>query len=104
MQETTGNHLVTLAELRHGNSWSHLRPQTSHAFDHSRPNPLQEALRDSAASGTFIGAKFWVFSKHGFKRGRIGGPKALFVNGHVTKRVLRLDPVRLPSEVVQVPN
>jgi hypothetical protein len=52
------------------------------------PIPLQEALRDSITSGTFVDTKFWVFSKRG--AGRVGGPKALFVNGHVAKRVPKL--------------
>ena len=54
------------------------------------PTPLQEALRDSITSGTFVDTKFWVFSKRGSKPGRIVGPKALFVNERVAKRVPRL--------------
>jgi hypothetical protein len=54
------------------------------------PFPLQEALRDPITSGTFIDAKFWIFSKRGSKTERIGEPKALFVNGHVAKRIPRL--------------
>jgi len=54
------------------------------------PIPLQEALRDSITSGTFIDTKFWVFSKRNSKAGRIGEPKALFVNGHVVRSVPRL--------------
>ena len=54
------------------------------------PLPLQEALRDSITSGTFVDTKFWVFSKRGQKSGRIGEPKALFANGHVVRRVPRL--------------
>ena len=54
------------------------------------PLPLQEALRDSITSGTFVDTKFWVFSKRGSKSGRVGVPKALFVNGHVARRVQRL--------------
>ena len=54
------------------------------------PVPLQEALRDSITSGTFIDTKFWVFSKRSSKAGRVGEPKALFVNGHVVRRVPRL--------------
>ena len=54
------------------------------------PLPLQEALRDSITSGTFVDTKFWVFSKRGPKSGRIGEPKALFANGHVVRRVPRL--------------
>jgi hypothetical protein len=54
------------------------------------PFPLQEALRDSITSGTFVDTKFWVFSKRGSRSGRVGEPKALFVNGHVAKRVPRL--------------
>ena len=52
--------------------------------------PLQEALRDSITSGTFVDTKFWLFSKRASKPGRIGEPKQLFVNGHVAKRVPRL--------------
>ena len=54
------------------------------------PLPLQEALRDSITSGTFIDTKFWVRSKRGSKSGHVGEPKALFVNGRVAKRVPRL--------------
>ncbi|KAF9793428.1 hypothetical protein BJ322DRAFT_1103822 [Thelephora terrestris] len=54
------------------------------------PTPLQEALRDSITSGTFVDVKFWVFSKRRSNPGSIGGPKALFVNEHVAKRVPRL--------------
>lgn len=54
------------------------------------PIPLQEALRDSITSGTFIDTKFWVPSKRGPKSGRVGEPKALFVNGHVVRDVPRL--------------
>ena len=54
------------------------------------PFPLQEALRDSITSGSFVDTKFWVFSKRGSKSDRVGEPKALFVNGHVAKRVPRL--------------
>ena len=54
------------------------------------PNPLQEALSDSITSGTFIDTKFWVFSKRSSKLGRVGEPKALFVNGHVVRSVPRL--------------
>lgn len=54
------------------------------------PLPLQEALRDSITSGTFVDTKFWIFSKRGSKAGRVGQPKALFVNGHVAKHVPRL--------------
>ena len=60
------------------------------------PIPLQEALRDSITSGTFVDTKFWVFSKRRSKPGRVGGPKALFVNEHVAKRVPRLG-ARAPS-------
>ena len=56
----------------------------------SIPIPLQEALMDSITSGTFVDTKFWVFSKHRSNPGRVGGPKALFVNEHVAKRVPRL--------------
>ena len=52
------------------------------------PISVQEALRDSITSGTFIDTKFWVFSKRGSKTGRrVGDPKALFVNGHVVRSV-----------------
>jgi len=54
------------------------------------PIPLQEALRDSITSGTFVDTKFWVFSKHSSRAGCVGEPKALFVNGHVAKRIPRL--------------
>ena len=54
------------------------------------PIPLQEALRDSITSGTFVDTKFWVFSKRNSKLGRVGEPKALFVNGHVVRSVPRL--------------
>ena len=54
------------------------------------PIPLQDALRDSITSGTFIDTKFWVFSKRNSKAGRVGEPKALFVNGHVVRSVPRL--------------
>jgi hypothetical protein len=61
------------------------------------PIPLQEALRDSITSGTFIDAKFWVFSKRSSKTGRVGEPKALFVNGHVVRSVPRLGACMLSS-------
>jgi len=54
------------------------------------PVPLQEALRDSIASGTFIDTKFCVFSKRSSEAGRVGEPKALFVNGHVVRSAPRL--------------
>ena len=54
------------------------------------PIPLQEALRDSITSGKFIDTKFWVFSKRSSKSGRVGEPKALFVNEHVVRSVPRL--------------
>ena len=54
------------------------------------PIPLQEALRDSITSGIFVDTKFWVFSKRGSKTGRVGGPRALYVSGHVAKQVPRL--------------
>ena len=54
------------------------------------PIPLQEALRDSITSGAFIDTKFWVFSKRNSKLGRVGEPKALFVNGRVVRSVPRL--------------
>ena len=54
------------------------------------PIALQEALRDSITSGSFVDTKFWLFSKRTSNPGRIGGPKALFVNERVAKRVPRL--------------
>ena len=54
------------------------------------PVPLQESLRDSITSGTFVDTKFWVFSKRGSEVGHVGKPKELFVNGHVAERVPRL--------------
>jgi hypothetical protein len=54
------------------------------------PTPVQEALRDSITSGTFIDTKFWVFSKRNSKVGRVGEPKALFVNAHVVRSVPQL--------------
>jgi hypothetical protein len=54
------------------------------------PIPLQEALKDSITSGTFVDTKFWVFSKRNSKPGRAVKPKALFFNEHVAKRVPRL--------------
>ena len=54
------------------------------------PIPLQEALKDSITSGSFVDTKFWLFSKRTSNPGRIGGPKALFVNERVAKRVPRL--------------
>ncbi len=54
------------------------------------PFPLQEALGHSITSGTFIDTEFWVFSKRGSMPGRVGEPKALFVNGHVVRTVPRL--------------
>ena len=54
------------------------------------PIPLQEALKDSITSGSFVDTKFWLFSKRGSNPGRVGVPKALFVNGRVAKRVSRL--------------
>jgi len=48
----------------------------------SIPFPLQEALRDSITSGTFVDTKIWLFSKRTSKPGRVGEPKPLFVNGH----------------------
>lgn len=63
------------------------------------PTPLQEALRDSITSGTFIDTKFWVFSKRSSKSGRVGEPKALFVSGHVVKSVPRLGACTFVSNV-----
>ena len=55
------------------------------------PIPLQEALKDSITSGSFIDTKFWLFSKRrSANPGRVGVPKALFVNGRVAKRIPRL--------------
>ena len=54
------------------------------------PLPVQEALRDSITSGTFVDTKFWVFSKRSSRSGRVGEPKALFANGHVVRSVPRL--------------
>jgi len=54
------------------------------------PLLLQEALRDSITSGTFVDTKFWLFSKRTSKPGHIGEPKPLFVNEHVAKRVPHL--------------
>jgi len=65
----------------------------------SIPFPLQEALRDSITSGTFVDTKFWLFSKRASKPGRVGEPKPLFVNGHVAKRVPRLASRALTSVV-----
>ena len=56
----------------------------------SVPIPLQEALKDSITSGSFVDTKFWLFSKHDHDAGRVGGPKAVFVNGCVAKRIPRL--------------
>jgi len=64
------------------------------------PFPLQEALRDSITSGTFVDTKFWLFSKRTPKPGRVGDPKPLFVNGHVAKRVPRLAS-RVLTSVIQ---
>ena len=54
------------------------------------PIPLQEALKESITSGSFVDTKFWVFSKRRSNPGRVGGPRALFVNGRVAKRVPQL--------------
>lgn len=55
------------------------------------PIPLQESLQDSITSGSFVDTKFWVFSKRARSNpGRVGEPKALFLNGRVAKRVPRL--------------
>ena len=67
-----------------------LNPRTVTTLVMSIPIPLQEALRDSITSGTFIDTKFWVFSKRRSSVGRVGGPKALFVNERVVRRVPRL--------------
>ena len=63
------------------------------------PLPVQEALRDSITSGTFVNTKFWVFSKRSSKPGRVGEPKALLVNEHVAKRIPRLAS-RAPTLIV----
>jgi len=63
------------------------------------PFPLQEALRGSITSGTFVDTKFWLFSKRTSKPGRVGEPKPLFINGHVAKRVPRLASRALTSAV-----
>ena len=63
------------------------------------PFPLQEALRNSITSGTFVDTRFWLFSKRASKPGRVGDPKPLFVNGRVAKRVPRLDSRALTSIV-----
>ena len=63
------------------------------------PTPLEEALRDSITSGTFIDTKFWVFSKRSSKSGRVGGPKALFVNGRVLKSVPQLNACMFASNI-----
>jgi len=65
----------------------------------SIPFPLQEALRDSITSGTFVDTKFWLFAKRASKPGRVGEPRPLFVNGHVAKRVPRLASRALTSAV-----
>lgn len=54
------------------------------------PIPLQEALRDSITSGSFVDTKFWVFSRRDPHRECVGGPKALFFNERVARRVPRL--------------
>ena len=54
------------------------------------PIPLQESLRDSITSGSFVDTKFWVFSKANSKSGRVRAPKALFFNERVARRVPRL--------------
>ena len=56
----------------------------------SVPIPLQEALKDSITSGSFIDTKFWLFSKRSSNPGHVGVPKALFVNERVAKRIPRL--------------
>ena len=61
------------------------------------PLRLQESLRDSITSGTFVDTKFWLFSKRGSKSQPIGEPKALFVNAHVVKRVPRLSSCAIAS-------
>ena len=66
------------------------------------PFPLQEALRDSITSGTFVDTKFWLFSKRASKPGRVGDPKPLFVNGHVAKRVPRLASRTLNDQLSEI--
>ena len=63
------------------------------------PFPLQEALRDSITSGIFVDTKFWLFSKHASKPGRVGDPEPLFVNGRVVRRVPRLASRALTSAI-----
>ena len=66
------------------------------------PFPLQEALRNSITSGTFVDTKFWLFSKRASKPGRVGDPKPLFVNGHVAKRVPRLASRTLNDQLSEI--
>ena len=54
------------------------------------PIRLQEALKDSITSGTFVDTKFWILSKRGLKSACVGEPKALFVNGHIARSIPRL--------------
>lgn len=65
-------------------------PNGSRATSMNIPIPLQEALRDSITTGTFVDTKFWVSSKRNSRTGRVGEPQALFVNGHVVRSVSRL--------------
>ena len=69
----------------------------------SIPIPLQEALKDSITSGSFVDTKFWLFSKHDHDSGRVGGPEALFVNGCVAKRIPRLGAYDYPLLSLRVP-
>ena len=62
----------------------------------SVPIPLQAAPKDSIISGSFVDTKFWLFSKRRSNPGRVGVPKALFVNGRVAKRVPRLGARTVP--------
>ena len=47
------------------------------------PRAMQQALWDAIASGNFIDAKIFAFSRRSRKPGRVDTPKALFVNTHV---------------------
>lgn len=67
------------------------------------PLRLQESLRVSITSGSFVDTKFWVFSKRGSTSERIGEPKALFVNAHIVKRVPRLGSCAIASSICLKP-
>ncbi|KAF9793441.1 hypothetical protein BJ322DRAFT_1155521 [Thelephora terrestris] len=51
------------------------------------PIPLQEALKDSITSGTFVDTKFWVFSKRGSNPGRRVPRLGALLNGTKTKNL-----------------